>query len=134
MAEQYGVYVSIRATSGELWSSFRETTAEVEKDINLAFGEGSAKKVLDKLVGSASVVADPTPSVPTADPPRVAASTAPASPPVETSPTLSDIPNDGFEKCGDCGTLKDVWKPPGVSKAGKAYSGFWSCPNWRNHK
>lgn len=129
MAEQYGVYVSLRATTGELWSSFRESTAEVEKDIDLAFGEGAAKKILDKLGGSA-----PAASVPAVEAVRPA-DPAPVSAPVETTaPTLTDIPSDGFEKCSDCGTLKDVWKPPGVSKAGKAYSGFWSCPNWRNHK
>lgn len=128
MAEQYGVYVSLKKPSGELWSSFRETTAEVEKDIDLAFGEGSAKKVLDKLgvVGPATPAYSDTPDAPEHVP---AAAPQPA-----VAPTVTDIPSDGFESCSDCGTLKDVWKPPGVSKAGKPYSGFFSCPNWRNHK
>lgn len=133
MAEQpYGVYVSVRNTSGELVSSHRQSVAEVQKDFDLILGEGGGQRLFAKF--SIEDVAEPQ----QAQGSQGAASVAPApvvavQPQQSTNPSVEDIPAQGFESCEKCGTLKDQWKPPGVSQAGKAYSGFFGCPNWRNH-
>jgi len=45
---------------------------------------------------------------------------------VKAFPTAT-APTENFKACERCGTLKDKWVPPGTSKAGKPYAGFYSC-------
>lgn len=37
-----------------------------------------------------------------------------------------------MNNCELCGTVK-VWKEGGISKAGKPFDAFWSCPKWKQH-
>ena len=134
MENSYGVYASFKLPSGELVSVNRETVAEVEEDVDLLFGSGKFKTILQKLGRTATPeTVQPQPQ----DPPVGDISSFPSESngvsPIQQNPTMDDVPQS-FEVCGDCGTMKDIWKPPGISKAGKSYSGFWSCPNWKNHK
>lgn len=123
----YGFYVSFRLPSGELFSSNRETVDEVRADIERVLGDEAGATFFERFAKreAAPVVVAPSP-VPSNS------GSAPAGP--TTNPTVDDMPADGFETCRDCGSLKDDWKPGGISQAGKPYAGFFGCPNWRSHK
>lgn len=125
----YGVYVSIRSADGlRLWSSNRETQAELETDFE------NAKEWLDKAflapVDEAQAVANVVQAFPTSPqaPSVGSVSTSPA--PTATAPSPDGA---GLEMCNICGNPKSKWVPPGVSKkSGKPYQGFFSCPT--NHR
>lgn len=140
----YGVYVSIRNTDGGLFSSSRATWAEIEADLQEAFGGEFAPALTASLRGGvvkaeavATVVQLPVPSPMPSEAQAMAAAEAilaPAAPVVQTVEQAGQAEQAGqFEPCEKCGAPKDQWKPPGVSKAGKKYPGFFGCPNWRNH-
>lgn len=133
MAEQYGFYVSVRLPSGELCSSFRETVAEVKSDLAMFLGEIPAKNVVANMAkaGQQTSETEAVANIKAVFPEATVEAPVEAPAPQQESPA--------FESCSDmtatgpCGTLKDRWVPPGTSKAGKPYKGFYSCPNWKNH-
>lgn len=133
MAEQYGFYVSVRLPSGELCSSFRETVAEVKSDLSMFLGELPAKNVISNMAKAGQVTNEheAIANIKEVFPEATVEAPVEAPAPQQESPA--------FESCseatpnGTCGTLKDRWVPPGTSKAGKPYKGFYSCPNWKNH-
>jgi len=145
----YGVYVSIRLPSGELFSVSRETVADLKQDLDVFLG--TALLVVSNPSSLLRLTLSPAPRA------TVSAGTGPvgstgtpglAAAPQHTNPSdveaLANInavlgvePEAGqsFESCEKCGTLKDKWVPGGTSqKTGKTYAGFWSCPNFRNHR
>lgn len=130
MDNSYGVYVSIRTIDGKLWSSSRETQAEVETDFANATewleGHGFLSQQVevthqnpnaghvsdaDALNNISSVLGPPEAS---------GGSQGLGTPPAET-----------FEKCRKCNIgTRNQWRPPGISKkTGKPYQGFYSCNN-----
>jgi len=127
MAENhYGVYVSLRTPGGLLWSSSRETWVEVQADVQDAFGE----EYLDSFVKQ--VLGEP---VATSSLGSVTESQAVAAVQEQLGAEQDgDSPTPQFEKCDICGGIKDQWKPPGISKAGKSYPGFFGCSNFANHR
>lgn len=145
MSDQgYGVYVSIRLPSGELFSVSRETVADLKQDLDVFLGDGSSNRIQAKLakavMAEGAVVATSAGSAgrgPVAGTPSLN-DDAPQSDAealenvVKAFPTAT-APTENFKACERCGTLKDKWVPPGTSKAGKPYAGFYSCPNYRNH-
>ena len=137
----YGVYVSVRNVDGALWSSNRAEWAETLTDLNTAFGQEFADALIASLKkGLVKVVAPaPVAKLPVAVPDEGVALENVASilgvepdEDAEQGGPLEDAAPQ-FEACNICGTPKTDWKPPGVSKAGKKYAGFFGCPNWRNH-
>jgi len=146
----YGVYVSIRLPSGELFSVSRETVADLKQDLDVFLGDGASSRIQSKLASAvntepqaprATVSAGSGP-VGSAGTPGLAGAAQPSNPSdVEALANINAVlgvePEAGqsFEACEKCGGLKDKWVPGGTSqKTGKTYAGFWSCPNFRNHR
>lgn len=72
-----------------------------------------------------------TPATPTA-PTLQVVPTAPAAPArAAARPAPSSDGSEPAPVCETCGATK-TWKPGGTSRAGKPYSGFWGCPNYRD--
>ena len=124
----YGFYVSFRLPSGELFSSNRETVDEVRADIERVLGDEEGATFFDRFAKREAPVPVAVSTVPQSNPSTT------GNPTTSSNPTVDDMPADGFETCRDCGSLKDDWKPGGISQAGKPYAGFFGCPNWRSHK
>lgn len=137
MAETtYGVYVSIRTPEGLLWSSSRAEWVEVEKDLDAAFGEGFGRSLIDslrKIHQQAEVIPFPRQQPSEAQALETVQRELGATPEPASAPEPQPQQQPQFEVCNICGTLKDKWNPPGVSKSGKRYPGFFGCPNFRNH-
>lgn len=144
----YGVYVRIQNMDGALWSSSREEWALTRTDLETAFGEEFTNALVDSLrkvfvKGQSNVVQLPVaaPAHPSAAPAievgvdeaaAMALATEALGVQEYESAEAEDSPGQ-FEACEKCGQPKTEWKPPGVSKAGKKYPGFFGCPNFRNH-
>jgi hypothetical protein len=139
MSELTGVYVRLQNTKGVLWSSSRESQAEVEADLEVAFGEEITRAIMESLKSGFTVN-----TTPPAAPQLVTVSGTVADLGVEDEAvqraeailqqaSMPEEPQGQFESCNICGTPKDQWKPPGISNAGKKYPGFFGCPNFRNH-
>lgn len=132
MPDDHGVYFSYRLPSGELFSSSRETVAELLGDVELFFGETTAKNLQSRMVREADN------GIPKFEGTRneapVAGKEANKVDFGGAEVSTDDFPEGGFEECDVCGTVKDKWNPPGTSKrTGKTYPGFFGCPNFRNH-
>lgn len=139
----YGVYVSIRNQDGALWSSNRSEWAEVAADVEAAFGSGAFEALVASIKKPfASVAPAPVLSVVpqvteqvSDEPVDEAAIMAEAerilNAPQPTEPVVQMTQQ--FEACDICGGPKDAWRPPGVSKNGKKYPGFFGCGNFQNH-
>lgn len=120
MDNGFGVYFSIKTPGGLLMAITREEWALVEQDLRAIFGEERVNKMLADLGGVENIINQVT------IPDGVAALEAEGL----VDETSQQMPEgNDFEKCSKCGSLKDRWVPPGVSKAGKKYSGFWGCSN-----
>jgi hypothetical protein len=144
MADQpYGVYVSLRTQEGALISVMRAEPAEVASDLDVLFGEGFSADLFKRVAAAygnqqVAVLASPSPSPtpPAATP--AAASDEEALEMVKEALGASEVteaaaPAQQFEPCKICGTPKTQWVPPGVSKTGRKYAGFYGCPNIKNH-
>lgn len=142
----YGVYVRIQNMDGALWSSNREEWAQTRQDLEVAFGDDFAKALVDSIrkvfvKGGSNVVQLPVPINAPAVQVEVNEEAAMAAAVEafgigEYAPASAEVEDQGqaqFEPCDICRTPKTEWRPPGVSKAGKKYPGFFGCPNFRNH-
>jgi hypothetical protein len=133
MANEYGVYVSVRNSDGALLSSFRATWGEVRADLAEALGESAAEEIIDSLAG---VKAVPKKSSLGSTAESIVIEQLDAEVMDDTAPAVPVVAQDitpQFERCSVCGGLKDKWVPPGTSKAGKPYPGFWGCSSLKNH-
>lgn len=142
MSESSGVYVRVQNTDGVLWSSSRDDWAEVIADLDSAFGPEYREWLITSLTGTAkprqATVHAPAPAPAPAPvaPPTLAPAEAEAMAAVEEvfgAVAVEDEPQGQFESCEVCGHPKDKWNPPGISRNGKKYPGFFGCANFRNH-
>jgi len=53
----YGVYVSIRLPSGELFSVSRETVADLKQDLDVFLGDGASSRIQSKLASAVNTEA-----------------------------------------------------------------------------
>jgi hypothetical protein len=120
--EQFGVYISIRTIDGKLWSSNRETQAEVETDFANAQEWLEGHGFLGGTAAAGQTVHQTPAAAVVSDAEGLANVSSILGAP-ETSQT--------FETCRKCGVgIRDKWVPPGISKkTGKQYQGFYSCNN-----
>lgn len=120
MAEdKNGVGVSWKFGQAMLWIH-RDEWAQLIDDVNTIFGADAVVRLNTELAEAFGG------SRPPAAPPNVT-----VLPHVEQAQAFQDAPTEQtqHERCPVCGSAKDKWVPPGVSKkSGKAYPGFWACP------